>query len=110
MSIIRDANPIPLSMLSMSFLNGKNGAGMDFKGSHEGVRYLFRRMLKEESKEKKIKECTNEDFLLRVYVYKDLFNFENTKDEDKIYKDFTFSKDGIEEGLTFVESNLKKFV
>ena len=109
MSLLREKFEIPLSMLSINFMNGKQNAGHDFSGSYDGVRYMFKRVLKEESKDKELKKCTNEDFLLRVFVYKDLFNFEKTKDEDKIHKDFPFTKDGIEEGLQFVENNINTF-
>ena len=109
MGLLREKFEIPLSMLSINFMNGHQNSGHDFSGSYDGVRYLFKRVLKEESKDKELKECTNEDFLLRVFVYKDLFNFEKTKDEDKIHEDFPFTKDGIEEGLQFVENNINTF-
>lgn len=79
---IKEDLKIPLSMLEKSFLDMSK-----YKGSYKGKRFLF---------EKK-------DDKLIVYVWKDYINFENTDKKDMIIKDFAYTKDGIDEGLKFVE-------
>lgn len=86
---MREDIRIPLTMLSISFLNE-----LPFKGSYKGKRFMFE------------KEKVGEDgksFKLVVYLWKDLFNFENTKKEDMIIREFEYTKEGIEKGLDFVE-------
>ena len=85
---IREDLRIPLTMLSISFLNE-----LPFKGSYNGKRFMFEKNKKEE----------NGENTLKVYLWKDEYNFENTKDDEKIIKEFEYSKDGIEEGIDFVE-------
>ena len=78
---MREDLRIPLTMLSISFLNE-----LPFSGSYNGKRFRFEKVtLKNEDKNDK----------LLVYVWKDVFNFENT---DK--------KDIIEKGLNFVEETI----
>lgn len=79
---MREDIRIPLTMLSISFLDK-----LPFKGSYKGKRFMFKK---------------NED-KLTVYLWKDLFNFENTDEKDIITKEYEYTKDGIEEGLNFVE-------
>ena len=86
---MREDIRIPLTMLSISFLNE-----LPFKGSYKGKRFMFEKQ-KVDGDETKQK--------LVVYLWKDLFNFENTKLEDMIIKEFEYTKDGIEEGIDFVE-------
>ena len=86
---MREDIRIPLTMLSISFLNE-----LPFKGSYKGKRFMF---------EKQKNEGDNENPKLVVYLWKDLFNFENTKKEDMIIKEFDYSKEGIELGIDFVE-------
>lgn len=76
--------PIPLSMLSISFLHK-----LPFKGSYKGKRFMFKKG--EDSKS-----------YLNVYVWPDCFNFENTEEEKKKINKVDFSKEGIEEGLEFI--------
>ena len=85
---IREDLRIPLTMLSISFLNE-----LPFKGSYNGKRFMF----------EKNKKDVNDETILKVYLWKDIYNFENTKDEEKIIKEFEFSKEGIEKGIDFVE-------
>lgn len=69
-------------MLSISFLDK-----LPYKGSYNGKRFMFEKI----------------DAGLKVYVWKDLYSFENTKPEDMTIKEFEYSKDGIEKGIDFVE-------
>ena len=54
---MREDLKIPLTMLSISFLNK-----LPFKGSYGGKRFMFKKT----------------DEVLKVYVWKDLYSFENT--------------------------------
>lgn len=83
---MREDLKIPLTMLSINFLDK-----LPFKGSYRGKRFLFKRV-----------DVENKT-LLKVYLWQDLFCFENTKEEDMIIKDFDYTKDGIEKGIDFVE-------
>ena len=88
---IREDLRIPLTMLSLSFLEK-----LPYKGSYKGKRFLF---------EKSVSE--NGDKTLKLYLWDDLYNFENTNKEEMLIKDFTFDKDGIESGIDFIEQNIK---
>lgn len=77
--------PIPLSMLSISFLHK-----LPYKGSYKGKRFMFR---------KREEDAKN---YLDVYVWADFFNFENTEEENIKNTKVDFSKEGIEEGLAFI--------
>ena len=79
---MREDIRIPLTMLSISFLDK-----LPFKGSYKGKRFMFKK---------------NDDKLM-VYLWKDLFSFENTNEKDIIKKEFEYTKDGIEAGIDFVE-------
>jgi len=79
---MREDLKIPLTMLSISFLDK-----LPYKGSYNGKRFMFEKI----------------DAGLKVYVWKDLYSFENTKPEDMTIKEFEYSKDGIEKGIDFVE-------
>lgn len=81
---MREDIRIPLTMLSISFLDK-----LPYKGSYQGKRFLFEKIADEKK--------------LKVYVWKDLYNFENTDKKDMTIKEFEYSKDGIEEGINFVE-------
>ena len=69
-------------MLSINFLDK-----LPYKGSYNGKRFMFEKS----------------DNALKVYVWKDLYSFENTNVEDMTIKEFEYSKDGIEQGIDFVE-------
>ena len=88
---IREDLRIPLTMLSLSFLEK-----LPYKGSYKGKRFLF---------EKSVSE--NGDKTLKLYLWDDLYNFENTNKEEMLIKDFAFGKDGIESGIDFIEQNIK---
>ena len=83
---IREDLKIPLTMLSINFLNE-----LPYKGSYNGKRFLFE------------KNTDDGKDILKVYLWKDLFNFENTKQEDMIIKTFEYSSKGINAGIDFVE-------
>ena len=84
---IREDLKIPLTMLSISFLNK-----LPYKGSYNGKRFLFEKCKKDDG------NC-----FLKVYLWKDIFNFENTDKKDMIIKEFEYSPEGIDEGINFVE-------
>ena len=79
---MREDLKIPLTMLSISFLDK-----LPYKGSYNGKRFMFEKA----------------DKILKVYVWKDLYSFENTNVEDMTIKEFEYNKDGIEQGIDFVE-------
>ena len=87
---MREDIRIPLTMLSISFLDK-----LPYKGSYNGKRFLFEKV--------KVEENDSKSFVLKVYLWKDLYNFENTDKKDMILKEFEYSKDGIEKGIDFVE-------
>ena len=86
MSRLIDNNRIPLSMLKISFLEKS-----PFKGSSLGMRYIIK------------KEIVDDKKILKVYTYKDLYNFENTNKEDIKEKIFDFSKEGIENIISYLD-------
>ena len=88
---IREDLKIPLTMLSLSFLEK-----LPYKGSYKGKRFLFEKVLNE-----------NGETILRLYIWNDLYNFENTKKEDMLIKDFVFDNDGIKSGIDFLDFNIK---
>lgn len=85
---MREDLRIPLTMLSISFLDK-----IPYKGSYNGKRFLF----------EKVKNESDDKDILKVYLWKDIYSFEKANDEDKIKKEFEYSKDGIEKGIDFVE-------
>ena len=85
---MREDLEIPLTMLSIIFLDK-----LPYKGSYKGQRFLFVRVDGEEGKVN-----------LKVYIWKDLFCFEKTDEKDMIIKTFDYNKEGIEQGIDFVEA------
>lgn len=108
---IREDLKIPLSMLSLNYLNANisKNVPQKFKGSYKGKRFIFEKYIEviekteidADGNEKKITEKAAPVLLL--YVWKDLFNFENTKEEEIIKITFTYDNDGISKGLDFIE-------
>lgn len=90
---MREDLKIPLSMLSISFLNK-----IEYKGSYNGKRFMFKKTKNDNN------ENNNEEFILKVYIWKDLYNFEKTDKKDIVEKDFEYSKSGIDEGIDYVEN------
>ena len=90
---MREDLKIPLTMLSISFLNM-----LPFKGSYNGKRFLFKKnVVESENKSESVKPN------LKLYVWKDLYSFENTDEKEMIIKEFDYTKEGIEQGIDFVE-------
>lgn len=81
---MREDLSIPLTMLSLSFLN----TGNSYKGSYKGKRFLFKK----------------EDNILKVLLWKDLFCLEKTDEKDIITKEFEYSADGINQGINYIEN------
>lgn len=79
---MREEMKVPLSMLSISYLNK-----LKYKGSYNGKRFMF-----EKSDDK-----------LNVYLWKDIFSFENTDKKDITMKTFSYDETGIDLGIKFVE-------
>ena len=90
---MREDLRIPLTMLSLSYLNE-----LPFLGSYQGKRFKFEKVLEQDAK-----NSDSDSAKLVVYIWKDLFSFENTDKKDMIIKEYKFSKESIDEGLTFVE-------
>lgn len=86
MSRLLENNRIPLSMLKLSFLSK-----LPFKGSSLGMRYIIK------------KETVDDKNVLKVYTYKDLYNFENTNKEDIKEKTFDFSNEGIQDVISYLD-------
>lgn len=98
---MREDIRIPLTMLSINYLNE-----LPFIGSYKGKRFKFeKKIIKiEKNNDNDSKKDVNADITkLVVYVWKDMFNFENTDMKDIIIKEFEFTKAGIDEGLNLVE-------
>ena len=100
---IRQSLEIPLTMLSISFLNT-----LPYNGSYDGKRFRFERYtdnadLPDEIIKSKNEEILKKYFNLKVYLWKDIFNFEKTNKEEMIIQSFEYSRDGINQGIDFVE-------
>lgn len=89
---MREDLKIPLTMLSISFLNK-----LPYLGSYKGLRFKFENSVDESNNKK-----------LKVYVWKDLFCFEKTPINQMTIKEFAYNSDGINEGIDFVENEVDK--
>ena len=67
--------------------------GEAFSGSDKGKRY---RIIKEERDEDKK--------VLSVCVWPEPFAFEHTDEDKKIFKDFSFDEEGLEEAVKFINA------
>lgn len=94
---MREDLKIPLTMLSINFLNK-----LPYKGSYKGKRFLFEKCEEESTDTENVGEV-KKNCILKVYLWKDLFCFEKTDKKDMITREFEYSKQGIEEGIDFVE-------
>ena len=99
MTNIERDNKIPLSMLKLSFLDK-----IAFKGSYKGMRYILQKEEKIDDKNENNKE---KEYILKVYTYKDLYNFENTKDKTEAI--FSYDKDGINKALEYLDEKVKEY-
>ncbi len=70
--------------LSVNFLKKE-----PYTGSHAGIRYYL---------------CSGDD-KLRACVYPEPWCFEATPDEDKTWKEFAFSPEGLSEAIEWINSN-----
>lgn len=75
------------SMLKISYLNK-----LPFKGSFQGVRYIFKK---------------TDDNKLRLCTYPDEFCFEKTDDALKKYYEFDYSENGIQNAIDFLNEEYK---
>ena len=91
---MREDIRIPLTMLSLSFLNE-----LPFLGSYKGKRFKFEKVLLKPNADK----FDYDSAKLVVYLWKDLFSFENTDKKDMIIKEYKYNKEAIDEALTFIE-------
>lgn len=90
MTNIEKDNKIALSMLKISYLDK-----LPFKGSYKGMRYILK------------KEQNENIAILKVYTYKDLYNFENS--QDILEKEFSYDKDGIIKALEYLDEKVKDY-
>lgn len=77
-----------------------------YSGSYCGMRYRLwnkKETYEEDGKEK------SKIVALSVCAYKDEWSFENTPEENKIYKDFDFSDDGLNEALEWLSKKQDEF-
>lgn len=91
MTNIERDNKTPLSMLKISFLDK-----IEFKGSYKGMRYILKKVEKEDGQ-----------FVLKVYTYKDLFNFENSEDIKET--EFSYDNEGIKKALEYLDEKVKDY-
>lgn len=73
--------------LSINFLKKEN-----YSGSHAGMRFY---LIKADDK-------------LRACIYPEPWCFEKTPEEDKTWKEFSFSADGLEEALVWINGCYEK--
>lgn len=103
MTNIEKDNKTALSMLKISFLDQ-----MPFKGSHKGMRYILKKEeVVKDNTDNQTENKNNKEYVLRVYTYKDLYNFENSK--DIVSKDFVYDKDGINQALIYLDEKVKDY-
>jgi len=43
---------------------------------------------------------------IKVCIYPDIFCFDKTAEDDKIYKDFPFDKDGLNDAMAYIEETI----
>lgn len=75
------------SMLKISYLNK-----LPFKGSHQGVRFIFQK---------------TDDNKLSLCTYPDEFCFEKTEDSLKKFYEFEYTEDGIQKAIDFMNEEFK---
>lgn len=94
---IREDIRIPLTMLSLSYLDE-----LPFLGSYKGKRFKFEKVSTKEGS----KNHDYDSAKLVLYVWKDLFSFENTDKNEMIIKEFKYCKESIDEGISFIEETI----
>ncbi|MDO5564470.1 MAG: hypothetical protein Q4F88_04495 [Eubacteriales bacterium] len=78
-------------MLKISYLEK-----LPFKGSIAGLRYLIK------------KNIVENNVSLLLCTYPDILCFEDTKEEEKNYKEFEYSDCGINESINYINTLLEK--
>lgn len=73
--------------LSINFLKKEN-----YSGSHAGMRFYL----------------IKADDIIRTCVYPEPWCFEKTPEEDKIWNEFPFSAEGLEQALTWINDCYEK--
>ena len=74
--------------LSLNFVKKE-----DFTGSHKGMRFMLHQETVEEEKK------------LKVYIWSEPFGFEATPDEEKVFKLFEFSEQGLSQAIDWMNEN-----
>ena len=74
--------------LSLNFVKKE-----DFTGSHKGMRFMLHQETVEEEKK------------LKVYIWSEPFGFEATPDEEKIFRLFEFSEEGLSQAIDWMNEN-----
>lgn len=74
--------------LSLNFVKKE-----DFTGSHKGMRFMLHQEIVEEEKK------------LKVYIWSEPFGFEATPDEEKIFRLFEFSEEGLSQAIDWMNEN-----
>lgn len=69
-----------------------------YTGSCNKHRY---RVWKEKNEEK------DED-IIKVCIYPDIFCYEKTSEDDKIYTEYAFSQEGLNEAINYIEQEMAK--
>lgn len=62
-----------------------------YTGSYVGMRYRLSKETREEDSK-----------VLQVVIYPEPYNFECTPEEQKLYKDFPFTKEGFDEAVEYL--------
>lgn len=70
-----------------------------FTGSDTGMRFMFE-MKKEDEKDKGV---------ILACVWSEPFSYEKTEEDNKEYKEFPFTDDGLHEAISWVESRHEKY-
>ena len=90
-------------MLKISFLDKS-----PFKGSYKGMRYILKKVFKDSGENAYgLKNIDDKVCNLKVYTYKDLYNFENSKDIKEA--EFGYDKDGIQKALEYLDEKVKEY-
>lgn len=76
--------------------------GEAFHGSYRGMRYRVAREPLEWVFGKSAEEKANGN--IRAYVWPEPLSFDKTADDQKEYKDFTFSEEGVLEAVDYLNS------
>ena len=76
-------------MISIMGLTVKALKKEPFSGSYHGMRYYL----------------NTSDDTLNVWIYPEPWCFEQTPEEDKTYKDFSFTQEGLDDAITWINES-----